>query len=153
MKKRKILLGIVILFALAYIYYGYGINPYFVRSKIKETTPLRFSDKPEVLYYDYSFIFDSFDAILKLSDKDYEYCKNLKNNSEKWSVFPVREEPFTHFHIDVENKLANLGTMATDSVTYISLQIIRSPAKSYGSSIHLAKNNIIVVSYSRTSYY
>ena len=153
MKKRKILLGIVILFALAYIYYGYGINPYFVRSKIKETTPLRFSDKPEVLYYDYSFIFDSFDAILKLSDKDYEYCKNLKNNSEKWSVFPVREEALTHFHIDVEKKLASLGINAADSVIYVLLQRIRTPAKSYGSSIYLAKNNIIVVKYHRASYY
>ncbi len=153
MKKRKILLGIVIPLALAYFYYGYGINPYFVRSKIRETTPLRFGDKPEVLYYDYSFLFDSYDAILKLSNNDYEYCENLKNNSEKWSVFKINDQGSITFDLAVEKKLFQMGINAKDSVTYISLERIRTPIKSYESDIHMLKNNMIVVKYYRTSYY
>ena len=114
---------------------------------------MRFSDKPDVLYYDYSFIFDSFDAILKLSDKDYEYCKNLKNNSEKWSVFKINDQGSITFDLAVEKKLFQMGINAKDSVTFISLERIRTPAKSYGSSIELVKNNMIVVKYHRTSYY
>ena len=148
MKKRKILLGIVILLALAYIYYGYGINPYFVRNKIKETTPLRFSDKPDILYYDYSFIFDCYDVVLKLSDKDFEYAKNLKIG-RNW-YFQTYDSTFNG---RLATKLDGLGFVANDSLTFKSLEDVTTPHKSYGSGIYLGKNNIAVVNYTRNTFF
>ena len=148
MKKRKILLGIVILLALAYIYYGYGINPYFVRNKIKETTPLRFSDKPDVLYYDYSFIFDCYDVVLKLSDKDFEYAKNLKIG-RNW-YFQTYDSTFNG---RLATKLDGLGFVTNDSLTFKSLEDVTAPHKSYGSGIYLGKNNIAIVNYTRNTFF
>ena len=148
MKKRKILLGIVILFALAYFYYGYGINPYFVRNKIKETTPLRFSDKPDILYYDYSFIFDCYDVVLKLSDKDFEYAKNLKIG-RNW-YFQTYDSTFNG---RLATKLDGLGFVANDSLIFKSLEDVTTPHKSYGSGIYLGKNNIAIVNYTRNTFF
>ena len=78
--------------------------------------------------------------------------KNLGREYQSIGALSVKARKMLE-DLAVEKKLFQMGINAKDSVTFISLERIRTPAKSYGSSIELVKNNMIVVKYHRTSYY
>ncbi|MBK9212130.1 MAG: hypothetical protein IPO14_04000 [Saprospiraceae bacterium] len=86
--------------------------------------------------------------VLKLSDKDFEYAKNLKIG-RNW-YFQTYDSTFNG---GLATKLDGLGFVANDSLTFKSLEDVTTPHKSYGSGIYLGKNNIAVVNYTRNTFF